>query len=304
MKLLGKENYRILTITGIVLLVLSCDPATKNNSASENQNKNSMNTPLKLQMKADGEGTPLLLVPGGLTGWASWEPFVETFKAKQRKVIRVQLLAVEYGLEDRPLPVAYSVKAESEALAAALGSLGDTTALDIVAWSYGALISLEYALANPGRVRTLTLIEPPGIWILRARNDLDAEIQRTIDFFKTFQGDITEDMLAGFLVEAGFVKPGQSPRELPQWQQWVPFRRSLRQNPFVANHRGDLKPVQDFKPPVLLVKGTGSSPWLHRVIDALEANLPNARVIELPGGHAPHIVSRDQFLIEVEKFQN
>ena len=93
-----------------------------------------MDTTLKMQCEVKGEGNPILLVGGGLTGWKSWEPFVEIFNAKQRKVIRVQLLAVQYGLENRPLPAVYSVKTESGALATTLDSLGFTAPIDVVAW--------------------------------------------------------------------------------------------------------------------------------------------------------------------------
>src|SRR5687767_5147989 len=70
-----------------------------------------------------GNGQPLVLVPGGLTGWASWDPFVPEFSNK-KKVIQVQLLNVQYGLEGTALPQNYSVRTESEALAAVLSSAG------------------------------------------------------------------------------------------------------------------------------------------------------------------------------------
>jgi hypothetical protein len=54
---------------------------------------------------------------------------------------------------------------------------------------------------------------------------------------------------------------------------------------------------------VLLIKGTGSIPYLHRIIGVLACHFTNVQVIELPGGHAPHIVSGDRFLSELEKFQ-
>jgi pimeloyl-ACP methyl ester carboxylesterase len=53
---------------------------------------------------------------------------------------------VQYGLENRALPNNYSVKTESNALAATLDSLGLTDPLDIVAWSYGGFVALDYAL--------------------------------------------------------------------------------------------------------------------------------------------------------------
>lgn len=74
---------------------------------------------MKMPCEVTGSGRPIILVPGGLTGWASWEPFVEIF-SKNRTVIRVQLLGVHFGLENRPLPADYSVKTENGALAATL----------------------------------------------------------------------------------------------------------------------------------------------------------------------------------------
>jgi len=71
---------------------------------------------MKMQSKVIGEGAPIVFVPGGLTGWLSWEPHAERL-SKTRKVVRVQLLNVQYGFENRTLPKDYSVKMESQALA-------------------------------------------------------------------------------------------------------------------------------------------------------------------------------------------
>jgi pimeloyl-ACP methyl ester carboxylesterase len=299
-----KPFYSILSFVGILFFTLQGTNNSKNNSYMTTKEYSVISNTLKLPVKVDGKGKPLLLVPGGLTGWKSWEPFVDIFTSKQRKVIRVQLINVEYGFENRQLPDDYSVKTESTALSSTLDSLGYNTPVDIVAWSYGALVSLDYALDHPDRVHTLTLIEPPAIWILREKGALDAETLHTISFFETLHGDITDDMLARFLKEAGFLKDGQSARELPQWPQWLPFKQALRNSPAVVNQRDKLSRLQNFNARVLLVKGTGSAAFLHKIIDNLSLYLPNSRVIEMPAGHAPHIVSRDRFLSELEKFQD
>ena len=75
--------------------------------------------------------------------------------------MQVQLLNVEYGFRNQQLPDIYSVKTESMALATTLDELGLKDALDFVAWSYGADVTLDFALEHPERVRTLVLIEPP-----------------------------------------------------------------------------------------------------------------------------------------------
>ena len=258
-----------------------------------------MNDTLKMQVKVHGDGVPLLLVGGGLTGWASWEPFVETFESKGRQVIRLQLLSVQYGLENRILPQDYSIKMESRALKATLDSLGQNGPLDVIAWSFGGLTSLDFALDHPDRIRTLTLIEPPAFWILREQGKLDATMQKISWSRDT---TVTEDMLGEFLEFAGLMKPGTAPAEHPQWVKWLPFRQSLRNTSAVFDHRDDLDRLRLFSKPVLLVKGTGSSPNLHEIIHALHSLLPNSRLVEFPEGHAPHIVSRDQFLLEWDRF--
>jgi pimeloyl-ACP methyl ester carboxylesterase len=54
---------------------------------------------------------------------------------------------------------------------------------------------------------------------------------------------------------------------------------------------------------VLLVKGTGSARFLHQIVDAIAAQLPYVQVVEMPAGHAPHIVSIDRFLELLALFQ-
>src|SRR5687768_6535748 len=106
---------------------------------------------MKMQTEMRGSGSPLVLVGGGLTGSKSWLPHAERL-AGSRTVIRAQPVAVQLGLENRPLPSNYSLELESAALEAAL----DPAPIDVVGWSYGAFIALDYALDHPERIRTLT----------------------------------------------------------------------------------------------------------------------------------------------------
>lgn len=45
---------------------------------------------MNFEVSGDGD-TPIVLVPGGLSGWVSWKPHAEIL-SKDFKVIRVQLL--------------------------------------------------------------------------------------------------------------------------------------------------------------------------------------------------------------------
>jgi pimeloyl-ACP methyl ester carboxylesterase len=112
--------------------------------------------------------------------------------------------------------------------------------------------------------------------------------------------DVTETQLASFVRAAGLVPPDSSPESLPQWPAWVHHRRSLRTGDAAWQHDDSAARLKAFDRPVMLFKGTGSSHFLHQIIDALGAALPRATVVELPGGHAPQLVAMDAFLERIE----
>lgn len=238
-----------------------------------------------------GEGSPVVLVPGGLTGWISWTPH-QVQLAPTHSVIRVQLHAVESGLRNEPLPPGYSLQWESDALGRTIDALGLDT-FDLVAWSYGAAISLTYAIHHPHRIRSLTLIEPPAIWVLPAEYDLQDDRKAIA---KLAPGPVTDDQLAWFTHFAGFVPPHVDPRTLPPWPVWSQHKQSLRIGDVVFQHQDSLQLVHAFTKPVLLFKGTGSSKFLHDIIEILGTTFPHAVTHELQGGHAPHIASMQPFI--------
>jgi pimeloyl-ACP methyl ester carboxylesterase len=261
---------------------------------------------MKMLTDVKGQGPPMVLVGGGLTGYLSWVPHQERL-SRTRTVVRAQPLSVQHGLDERPLPAGYSIGMESRALAAALDDPGLAGPVDLVAWSYGAAITLAFALDHPERVRTLTLIEPPAFWVLDATGTADAESRRESDdvraIYRTIEQDVSEEGLAAFVSKVGLCPPGKSPRELPQWPVLVEHRRSLRTGDAAWVHTDTAERLRAFDRPVLLVKGTGSAHFLHRIIDGLAATLPGAQVTELPGGHAPQIVAIDDFLARLAAFQ-
>jgi pimeloyl-ACP methyl ester carboxylesterase len=112
-----------------------------------------------------GQGEPIVLVPGGLSGWLWWIPNAERLST-DRIVVRVQLRSVELAEAGEPFPTNYGTLTEREALRATVDELG-LDSFDLAGWSYGGHVSLAFALEYPERVRTLTVIEPPAVWILR-----------------------------------------------------------------------------------------------------------------------------------------
>ncbi|HXI56724.1 MAG TPA: alpha/beta hydrolase [Polyangia bacterium] len=261
---------------------------------------------MKLPVIVDNPGgdNAVVLVPGGLMGWLSWEAHAARL-AETRRVLRVQLLNVAHGYENRPLPPGYSVTMEADALAETLRAEGVVGAkgADLVAWSYGAEVALSFALRDPQRVRSLTLIEPPAVWVLRARGTFDEEAQQVARKLGSLGDEVSEDDLEMFAVNVGFCPPGKSPRQMAAWPLWARYRQALRSSRHAIDHADDLQAWRDFPRPVLLVKGRGSARFLHQIVDGLAAELPGARVLTLPGGHAPQIVSMDAFMTALAAFQ-
>lgn len=254
-----------------------------------------------LQHDTSGSGKTLVLMGGGLTGWQSWIPHAEQLRTS-RQIIRIQQHGIALGLTGDPLPPDHSIDYEVAAFAKTLDALAVDQA-DFAAWSLGAVITLSYALHHPDRVRSLTLIEPPAFWVLRSQGPLDDAMRREQRFMAAMaEGEITEAKLAEFLRIAGIIPADFDPSTLEQWPAWVQHRRSLRFGDAPYVHDDDMALVRAFDHPVLLVKGEGSSPYYHRIIDLLAENFPNAQVVIYPGRHAPHIISMGPFMERFRQF--
>ena len=256
--------------------------------------------PRVLTYQVAGEGDPLILVPGGLTGWLSWIPHQGRLSAHHR-VVRVQPIHNELGSEGKPGDAGYTAEVERESLRLTLDELAIDQA-DFAGWSGGGRALIEFALAYPDRVRSLALVEPAAYWILEQLGEEDAVIDELNEFIHGLAGrEVTEDELATFLGYAGFVEDPAEARQHPNWERWVPHRMALSwQSEKVDRSGRSVEELSSVTCPVLLVKGTLTEPWLKRVVDILGERIPQARVFELAGDHAAHIQSIDLFLQQLE----
>jgi pimeloyl-ACP methyl ester carboxylesterase len=257
--------------------------------------------PRVLLYEVKGEGEPIVLVPGGLTGWLSWIPHAERLAATRRP-IRVQPIHNELGSAGRRGEAGYTLETERESLRLTLDEL-QLGRIDFAGWSGGARSLIEFALAYPERVRTLTLVEPAAYSILAELDEEDEDVERLNAFLDELAGaDVTEDDLAEFLYLAGFVERREDAPEHPNWAGWTQHRMALSWQPTQLAHLPrSLEEIGGISCPVLIIRGTSTAPWLGRVADVLAGTIPGARLVELPGDHACHLQSGAAFLAALEE---
>src|SRR5262245_17664061 len=110
-----------------------------------------------LEVLREGQGAPLLLLPGFGTD-------VSSFAAQApRLALRFHVLAVNprgVGASDAPAEARYDVAQAAADAAAVLDAHADGLPAHLVGASLGAAVALELALARPECVRSLTLITP------------------------------------------------------------------------------------------------------------------------------------------------
>jgi pimeloyl-ACP methyl ester carboxylesterase len=252
--------------------------------------------PRVLQYDEKGHGDPIVLVPGGLTGWLSWIPHQQRLAGRYH-AIRVQPIHNELGSAGLPGDPGYTADTEREALRLTLDGLG-LERTHLAGWSGGGKAALEFATEYPDRVRSLTLVEPAAYWILEQLGDRLEDVERVNSLVHGLFGrPVTEDDLATFLELAGFVDRAEDARSHPNWARWLAHRMALSWQGEKLDHPPrSIDDLGRITCPVLLTKGTRTADWLKRVVDVLGERLPNASVVELEGDHAHHIQSIDAFL--------
>jgi pimeloyl-ACP methyl ester carboxylesterase len=246
-----------------------------------------------------GEGNPLILVPGGLTGWVSWIPHQERLSQRHR-AIRVQPIHNELGTAGKPGDPSYTRETERESLRLTLDHL-EIEEADFAGWSSGGKALIDFTAVYSSRVRSLTLVEPAAYWILKELGETDPRLERGIQYMRELAGTtVTEDDLAFFLSSAGFVPDPSEARQDAYWDRAVPHRMTLSWLSELLASDLSVADLAGIRCPVLLTKGTTTEPWEKRVVDVLGARLPDARVVELEGSHAHHIESLEPFLEALE----
>src|SRR5215831_4818839 len=254
--------------------------------------------PIVLESFVEGEGSAVVMLGGGTRGADEFIPHALVL-SKRYRVIRLQTLNISRSRQKQPLPANYSIAMEAEAVGETLNRLNVREPAHFVGHSLGALITLQFALVHPERVRTLTLAEPPAFWALQEADWRQTPDMRAMyDLLLTLGPQVqpTDDQWIRFrclLGECGLKPPGPGD---PGTEEWAARRDALRGLSAVAHVKVDPKQLTNVRKPVLIVTGSSTVSFHKRINEALAAQLPIVDRLDLPGTHAAVITAQEAFL--------
>ncbi|MQS07871.1 alpha/beta fold hydrolase [Streptomyces alkaliphilus] len=175
---------------------------------------------VRLAHRDRGRGEPLIFIHGTPSHSYEWRDVVPHIEEAGFRVITYDLLG--YGLSERPVNRDTSVAAQTDLLGHLLDALG-IDHVGIVAHDIGGAIGQRFALAHPGRVRRLMIIDsvsydswPSSTWrkIIDENPDgFTGMSQDAFDALLTRQLKMTvadETLMAGDVLQA-YLAPHRSP---------------------------------------------------------------------------------------------
>ncbi len=244
-----------------------------------------------------GTGSPLVLVHGAASHkyWASALPILRQ---------HFSVYAVDRrGRGESGDANNYTIEYEFEDMAAVVNSIGEkiNQQVNLLGHSIGALCSLEAALLSQN-IRRMILYEPP-IPLAGVRNRLEGSVERLQALMDA--GD-REGVVVTFLREVLNIPSPELAllQSQPAWLAWVAAAHTIpRELRALVQYRFDPKRFKDVSTPILLLLGGNSSLFMKASVDAVNAALPNSRVVVMPGQkHFADQTAPELFLREVLGF--
>lgn len=272
---------------------------------------------LKFHVARAGAGPLLLFLHGFPEYWAMWRPMLEHFGARGWCAAAPDLRG--YNLSEKPAAVeAYRAKH----LMADVLALADHYTKDkfvLVAHDWGGAVAWGVALAHPGRLSKLVMVNSPHPYLFWRELCNNPAQQQASEYMRFFRLDKAERVLSenGYARLLGaFSDLDEASRQalVEAWSQpgaltgGLNYYRASPLYPPSAEDPGarklQLKP-EDFvvKVPTLVLWGERDTALLPGCIDGLEAVVPDLKLVRVP--EASHWIARertDLVIREIEAF--
>jgi pimeloyl-ACP methyl ester carboxylesterase len=233
---------------------------------------------IRLVVRRAGAGDPVVLLHGSGGGLHSWAPVAESLAGSYELWMPARR---GYGPSDVP-PGRKSFQDEVADLSAVIEAAGRP--VHLVGGSYGGTLALHTAAAEPGRLRSLAVFEPPlfaaGASIEPLLDRYRAAVERDdAGEMSTVLNEVTRvppPIVAAFAAAAGDRRPdpAEARRSAIGW---------LHDLEALADDSTDTARWSSITVPTVLMQGADTWEPLPTTMNALAAALPAARRISWSG---------------------
>lgn len=267
----------------------------------------------------EGDGSPVIFVHGSISDYRTWRNQIPTFSKHFHTIVYSR--RYHYPSANDEITDEYTVQNHRNDLAAFIEALG-LNSVNLVGSSYGAYVSLLFALEHSDQVKSLVLCEPPIISLLVSNlNNPFQILSLLVRDFSTGKSFLRFGMKAmfpatkklrqenldegvrlfsnGVLGEGGFEK---LPEDIKA--KMLDNAKALKAELLGPGFpKFSEKDAAELKVPCLLVCGEKSPKFFHSITDKLYNLLPETEQIVIPGvSHNMHEANPENYNHKVFDF--
>ena len=236
---------------------------------------------------------PFVMIHAGVADSRQWDNEFAYFQRSFR-VLRYDLRG--YG---RSEPVEGDFT-HMQDLSALLAHVHVREPLVLMGCSMGGGLAMDFALANPPRVRALILVDagPSGLHLDLPKHPKADEAEKAYD-----AGDL--DLVAELETQIWFDGMGRTASQVDQSMRKLVYDMDRRGLELDARHLGKRLPdapepaagrLGELRIPVLVIVGTNDTPYILGAADYVVEKVPNARKVPIPdAAHLPNLDQPDEF---------
>jgi non-heme chloroperoxidase len=234
-----------------------------------------------------GRGEPLVMIHGGFQDYRMWLPFVPALSRNHRVIAYSRRNHHPNPADPNGTPdFAADDHAEDLLKLVMAFRLGP---VHLVGHSSGASTALFFAARHPELVRSLVIVEPPVASLLTsAPQDEQAAKTFMVELGKALGALRKRDLSAVRLFADAVGGPGTYERRTAEQKAMMLDNLAAHIADATAKRqRPDFTcaMAQRIRVPVLLVSGTRSPAFFHRIVERLSACLPNERRAAILSSH-------------------
>jgi non-heme chloroperoxidase len=245
-----------------------------------------------------GQGRPIILVHGGFQDYRMWQPFLDGLASARRVIAYSRRNHSPNRTDSNGIPD-YAADRHGQDLAALIRRLG-LGQVDLVGHSSGASTVLFLAAQHPELVRSIVVVEPPLATMLTNSKEDQTSMAEFMSHLSSALAALREnDRSAAVRLFADAVGgPGTYERRTASQKAMmmanisahVADARAAGPRPaFTCDTAGRIKAS------VLLINGTRSPDFFHRVADRLSSCLPEVRRLSIEASHTVPAENADAF---------